>query len=71
MGWKNVTFPCVAGRVWDEGLGGVFLSCMPDELPCWDYSARVALGCIGLEAAGEQGPSSPNPPGNIKRSGAC
>lgn len=20
VGWKNVTFPCVAGRDWDEGL---------------------------------------------------
>lgn len=25
VGWKNVTFPCVAGRDWDEGLEcGVF-----------------------------------------------
>lgn len=57
-----------------QGLGWrtwVFLSCMPDELPCWGYNSRVALGCIGLEAAGEQGLSSPNPPGNTKRSGAC
>lgn len=24
VGWKNVTSPCVAGRVWDEGLGVYF-----------------------------------------------
>lgn len=50
---------------------GLFLSSVPAELPCWGYSPRVALGSIGLEAAGEQEPSSPHPPGNTKRSGAC
>lgn len=60
----------------------VFLSCMPNELPCWGYSAHVAVGCIGLEPAGGheptgmtlsgmQRPSSPNPQGNSKRPGTC
>lgn len=52
VGWKTVTSQCVWLRHFGIKVLG-FLSCMPNELPCWGYSAHVGVAALVWRLLGD------------------